>query len=231
LNKIGSVKESQSQDGTNVIVYRVFNVESGDKIEILKARRFPDSLNATSLINISKDITFQNSVIPFVTGSITTEEEINLIGFAREIEIKGSDITKFQLSKTGGGITTKAVKETQKFIDSTLYSRCAGKDYQDVLANAFPILEEKIRKKLGLDPNCIGTKLINHALNPTSGKLILGSTEAEREAIYFLFRGAMGFLRNPPAHRLVEGSDVEAFEVICLVDLLLRHLKKAKLRP
>jgi uncharacterized protein (TIGR02391 family) len=217
LNKIGSVKESQSQDGTNVIVYGVFNVESGDEIEILKARRFPDSLNATSLINIS--------------GSITTEEEINLIGFAREIEIKGSDITKFQLSKTGGGITSKAVKETQKFIDSTLYSRCAGKDYQDVLANAFPILEEKIRNKLGLGQNCIGTKLINHALNPTSGKLILGDTEAEQEAIYFLFRGAMGYLRNPHAHRLVGGSDAEAFEVMCLVDLLLRYLKKAKPRP
>jgi uncharacterized protein (TIGR02391 family) len=224
-------KKVQSQDGTNVIVYGAFTVESGDEIEIFKVRKFPDALNATSLRNISKDITFQNSVIPFVTGSITTEEEINLIGFAREIEIKGSDITKFQLSKTGGGITSKAVKETQKFIDSTLYSRCAGKDYQDVLANAFPILEEKIRNKLGLGQNCIGTKLINHALNPTSGKLILGDTEAEQEAIYFLFRGAMGYLRNPHAHRLVGGSDAEAFEVMCLVDLLLRYLKRAKPRP
>jgi len=224
-------KKVQSQDGTNVIVYGAFNVESGDEIEVLKARRFPDSLNATLLRNKSRDITFQNSAMPFVMTSIPTEEEINLIGFAQEIEIKGSDITKFQLSKTGGGITSKAIKETQKFIDSTLYSRCAGKDYQDVLANAFRILEEKIINKLGLDPNWTGKGLIDHAFNSKSGKLILGSTEAEREAIYFLFRGAIGYLRNPPAHRLVKGSDAEAFEVMCLVDLLLGLIKKAKHRP
>ncbi|MCK4734745.1 MAG: hypothetical protein KAT65_19990 [Methanophagales archaeon] len=224
-------KKVQSQDGTNVIVYGAFNVESGDEIEVLKARRFPDSLNATLLRNKSKDITFQNLAIPFVMASIPKEEEINLIGFAQEIEIKGSDITKFQLSKTGGGITSKAIKETQKFIDSTLYSSCSGKDYQDVLANAFPILEEKIINKLGLDPNLIGQKLIGHAFNPTTGKLILGNTKAEQEAIYFLFSGAMGYLRNPSAHRRIKGSDEEAFEVMCLVDLLLRHIKKAKPRP
>ena len=224
-------KKVQSQDGTNVIVYGAFDVDNGDEIEILKVRKFSDSLNATSLINKSKGINFQNSVIPFVKPNIPTEEEIKLVGFAQEIEKKGSDITKFQLSKTGGGITSKAVKETQKFIDSTLYSRCAGKDYQDVLANAFPILEEKIRNKLSLDQKLIGTRLIDHAFNPEKGKLILGDTKAEQVAIYSIFRGAIGYLRNPPAHRLIKGSDAEAFEVMCLVDLLLRYLKKAKPRP
>lgn len=223
-------KKVQSQGGTNVIVYGAFSVESGDEIEILKARKNSDFLNATFLINKSKGINFQNSTIPFVRAGIPKEEKINLIGFAQEIEIKGSDIITFQLSETGGGITYKATKGTQKFIDSTLYSRCAGKDYQDVLANAFPILEEKIRNKLSLDPNWTGRSLIDHAFSPKKGKLVLGDTKAEQEAIYFIFRGAMGYLRNPTAHRLKIGSDVEAFEVMCLVDLLLRLLKKAKPR-
>jgi len=73
--------------------------------------------------------------------------------------------------------------------------------------------------------------LIDYSLNPNAGKLTLGETTSEREAFYFLFQGSLGFLRNPPSHRLMEGeSDVETFEIIAMVDLLVRILEKAKLR-
>jgi hypothetical protein len=73
--------------------------------------------------------------------------------------------------------------------------------------------------------------LIDYAFNPDTGKLTLGETKSEREAFYFIFRGALGFLRNPPSHRITEDeSNSEAFEIICMVDLLLRIVDKAELR-
>jgi len=114
-------------------------------------------------------------------------------------------------------------------IDEKLYSRCAGKDYHDVANNAFPILEDRIRELLGVGRQWHGLKLIDYALNPDNGKLSIGDTKPEREGIYLLFRGAVGFLRNLPSHTMnVTMAKIEAHDLMCFVDLLLKFLEKAK---
>ena len=101
------------------------------------------------------------------------------------------------------------------------------------MTNAFPLLEDRIREKAGADRSCCGDKLIDFALNPESGRLILGDSAAEREGAYFLFKGAMRFLRNPPSHTLTvtvdEGRNA-AIKVMYMVDLLIKLLDKARSR-
>lgn len=150
--------------------------------------------------------------------------------YAKYIEIDGS-VVIFKLEEKAPPIVSGILRECEKFIDRKLYERCKDKDYHDVVTNAFPILEDRIRAKIGVDPSYSGQGLIDHAFNPNTGRLILGETPSERQALHLLFKGAIGFLRNPPSHRLTEDeSNIESFEIIHMIDLLLRIVDKAKLR-
>ncbi|MCP8319974.1 MAG: TIGR02391 family protein [archaeon] len=115
-------------------------------------------------------------------------------------------------------------------LDQKLTERCIGKDYHDTLSNAFPLLEDRIRNKASLDKSFCGDKLIDAAFNPERGKLVLGDTEAEKKGVYFLFKGAILYLRNPPAHSLtVDEGKSEALKIMYFVDLLLKIIEKAKI--
>ena len=114
-------------------------------------------------------------------------------------------------------------------LDPKLLARCIGKDYHDIITNAFPILEDRIRDKLSLVER--EQKLLEEAFNPQTGKLELGNSAAEREGIYFLFRGAFSFLRNPPSHSLEKGrEESDGLKVMYLVDLLLKIVEESKIK-
>ena len=206
-----------------------FQVSAGDEIEVLRGFDERDSaeVRATKIHNKTRGTVFISSV----EGTIKTRHYTPPIhGYAKTIEMQGSAVI-FELEEKAPPIVSGILRECAKFIDPKLYERCKDKDYHDVVTNAFPILEDRIRAKIGVDPSYSGRKLIDYAFNPKTGKLALGETKSEREAFYFIFQGALGFLRNPPSHRLTENeSNIEAFEIICMVDLLLRIVDKAKLR-
>jgi uncharacterized protein (TIGR02391 family) len=150
-------------------------------------------------------------------------------GYAKNIEFKGN--IYFDLVEKAPPVVAGVIRECSKFIDPTLFERCKDKDYHDVVMNAFTVLEDKIRAKIEVDPSYSGAKLIDYAFNPRDGKLTLGKTKSEHESFYFLFRGSLGFLRNPPAHRFEKDeSDIEGLEIILMVDFLLRLVDKATLR-
>lgn len=114
-------------------------------------------------------------------------------------------------------------------LDRQLIERCRDKDYHDIVSNAFSLLEDRIRHRVGADTSYYGTKLIDYAFSPKSGKLSLGDTDAEKEGAYLLFKGAMQFLRNPPAHTLTMAQDRNAgLKIIYMTDLLLKLLDKAR---
>lgn len=119
----------------------------------------------------------------------------------------------------------------RKLIDPQLFERCKDKNYHDVVTNAFTVLEERIREKINIGPKCTGFRLINHAFHCQSGKLTLGETVRERASFLLLFHGALEFLGSPHAHRFTEEENsIEAFEIICIVDFLLRLVNKSSLR-
>lgn len=207
-------------------------VFAGDEIKILrgKGKRESGEVLATKIENITRGTVFTSRV----EGVWATEMPHDFVppihGYAKTIEARGGTVI-FELEERAPPIVSGILRECAKFIDPKLYERCKDKDYHDVATNGFPILEDRIRAKIGVDPSYSGKKLIDYAFNPDTGKLTLGETQSEREAFYFIFRGALGFLRNPPSHRFTDDeSNIETFEIICMIDLLLRLVDKARLR-
>jgi uncharacterized protein (TIGR02391 family) len=209
-----------------------FQVFAGDEIEILrgKGKRENGKILATKIQNITRGTTLISRVERVLDSEMPHDFIPPIHGYARNIEMYGEG-AYFEVEEKAPPIVSGILRDCAKFIDPKLYERCKDKDYHDVVTNAFPILEDRIRAKIGVDPSYSGRKLIDYAFNPKTGKLTLGETESERESFYFIFRGALGFLRNPPSHRLTEDeSNVETFEIICMVDLLLKLVERARLR-
>ena len=208
-------------------------ISEGDEIEILRGIKYDGGydfdIRATTVRNKTRGVTFRSQIEGVMMSKMPSDLEPPLEGYAKNVEIRTN--TYFLLVEKAPPIVSGILRECAKFIDPKLYERCKDKDYHDVVTNAFPILEDRIRAKIGVDPSYSGQGLIDHAFNANTGKLILGETLSERKALHLLFKGALGFLRNPPSHRLTEDeSNIETFEIICMVDLLLRIVDKARLR-
>jgi len=205
---------------------------AGDEIEILRGfgKRESGQIQATRIRNRTRGTFFRSDVEGILQTRSPHDFTPPIHGYAKNIEMRGSGVL-FELEELAPPIVSGILRECAKFIHPKLYERSKDKDYHDVVTNAFPILEDRVRAKIGVDPSYSGQGLIDHAFNANTGKLILGETPSERKALHLLFKGALGFLRNPPSHRLTEGeSNIETFEIICMVDLLLRIVDKAKLR-
>lgn len=207
-------------------------ISSGDKIQILSGfgSRESGQIEATRIRNKTKGTYFESEVYGILSTRRPHDFDPPILGYAKYVEIHRSRVV-FELEEKAPPIVSGILRECEKFIDQKLYERCKDKDYHDVVTNAFPILEDRIRKKIGVDPSYSGQRLIDHVFHPNTGKLILGKIPSERQALHLLFKGAIGFLRNPPSHRLEEDeSNIESFEIILMIDLLLRIVDKAKLR-
>jgi hypothetical protein len=95
---------------------------------------------------------------------------------------------------------------------------CVNKNYRDTANNAFPLVEDRLRLKLGVDRGRSGNDLVDYAFNTTSGKLLVGNSSSEQEGVLLLFKGVF-----PPAHTLgiEEGRDAAQS---------LKIIEKARLR-
>jgi uncharacterized protein (TIGR02391 family) len=104
--------------------------------------------------------------------------------------------------------------------------------YIDAIRRAGVVLEERLRKTIGGDgPERFksGKELVDYALTPKSGKLVISDHPGEQEGVRMLFRGALQFVRNPPGHKKVQYSESEAHKAILLIDYLLTLLKQTRL--
>jgi hypothetical protein len=106
------------------------------------------------------------------------------------------------------------------------------KYYIDAIRRASVVLETRLKEAVGATKGDMeyGTGLVSYALNKESGKLIISSHPAEQEGVHLLFLGAFAFVRNPPAHKKIEYTEVEAWQVISLIDYLLSLLGQARPR-
>ena len=207
-------------------------VVAGDEIKILRGEgnRESGQILATRIENVTRGTIFKSSVEGIWATQMPHDFIPPIHGYAKNIEMRRGAVS-FILEEKAPPIVSDILRQCARFIDPKLYERCKDKDYHDIVTNAFPILEDRIRAKIGVGPSYSGQKLIDHAFNPKTGRLILGKIPGEQEAVHLLFKGAIGFLRNPPSHSLTEDeSNIEAFEIICMVDLLFRVVDKAQLR-
>jgi uncharacterized protein (TIGR02391 family) len=122
--------------------------------------------------------------------------------------------------------------------DEELQNDCAEllenqKYYINAIRSAGLVLEVRLRKTIGGDgPEKFkeGVKLVDYALQKDSGRLIISEHPAEQEGVHMLFRGATQFVRNPPSHKKLQYTELEARQAVGLIDYLLSLLRQAKPR-
>jgi uncharacterized protein (TIGR02391 family) len=101
--------------------------------------------------------------------------------------------------------------------------------YEDTIFNATKTIEDEIRRFIGADEESLGTKLISEALTGDNPRLVLSTIKAEQEGAHALFRGVIGWLKNPRSHRFLDTDDrTAAFEALAFASSLMRMLDAAK---
>ena len=229
---------SKKESVTKVIWDADLHVSKGDEIEILSGIIDVDNVGnvyAFELRNITKG---RREIREIIRGNMFAQKspeqfKPSIHGIVKNIFVSPSG-TWFELEDITvlGNDLNKLIKETDAFLDKEIIEKCLHKkDAEDIITSAFRILEERIRTKIGEGYDKCGLELLTDAFHPKTGRLIFGKSPAEQEALLLLYRGSIGFLRNPPSHRFVDDySKFEIFEIVVHVNLLLTILDKCKTR-
>ncbi|MDH2402407.1 TIGR02391 family protein [Bradyrhizobium sp. SSUT18] len=94
--------------------------------------------------------------------------------------------------------------------------------YDVAVVQAFKLVEVAVRSAAELSEDLTGQKLMREAFHPEKGPLRDKlAPSGERQALMELFSGAFGLARNPPSHRDVAISRVEAAQLIGFASYLL----------
>jgi uncharacterized protein (TIGR02391 family) len=102
--------------------------------------------------------------------------------------------------------------------------------YETAVRNAYVFLETQLRNEVSMlaEPGDTASKLIGKAFDPERGPLNLGTDKGEKSGVLNLYQGAFSAIRNPVSHKYGKVyTKEEAFEHICLADLLVKILRQA----
>jgi Protein of unknown function (Hypoth_ymh) len=120
--------------------------------------------------------------------------------------------------------------------DDEMRRRCsdllsAPDSFDRVINQATVILEDRIRKKAGVDAPLTGAQLVNQVLNSDLARTVLklSDDEGEHRGFCDICRGLMAAFRNPTHHQISErfGRE-EALKVCASIDNILRVIDGAK---
>lgn len=103
--------------------------------------------------------------------------------------------------------------------------------YDGAILEAFKRVEIAVRDAAGFPASDIGISLMRAAfkVDPPGPLTDAYAERGEKEALGHLFAGAMGYLKNPHSHRIVNVDEIsEAVEVIMFASHLLRIVDSRK---
>jgi len=105
-------------------------------------------------------------------------------------------------------------------------------DYDTAIFQAFKEVEIRVRRKAKLSNSFYGVDLIKEAFRPQDGLLTdKKAVPSERNALFNLFMGSIGYFKNPPSHRDINpDSPGEAVEIIFFANYLLRLVGNCRLK-
>jgi hypothetical protein len=165
-------------------------------------------------------------------GILGHAEPVPLLVAAEAAE-RPSQAAKMVTVTTGAGVVSIDL------IDQELRSRCLDlfNNFSDegpttrfdtIVAEATRILEDRIRKISGLGPDSAGLDLVSTAFGGKSPRLRVSGHSPEQEGIHHLFRGVVGFIRNPVHHRLEKIEKERAVQIVGFIDYLLHVAASAE---
>ncbi len=93
------------------------------------------------------------------------------------------------------------------------------KPYSKEIDHAIKILEEFIRKKMGLDETFYGRGLIEEA---NRKGIFKRKNKGEEQGLYFLYSSAILWLRNSGGHKRRTSGKEECFKIILFMDYLIK---------
>lgn len=154
-------------------------------------------------------------------------------GIFPPISLDSEDIDWAGIASSGQPPSAPKRPATQYNLHSKIAARCeshflAG-NYDDAIFNAMKAVEEELRQRIKADPSHVGVILISKAFNTKTPMLLFpAGTEAEKEALYALFRGAIGMFKNPISHRFVGHHDPDkTYEILAFASLLMRIIEES----
>ncbi len=98
------------------------------------------------------------------------------------------------------------------------------------LDDAATILEDRIRNVAGLQKSDIGQRLIDKALNPSNGVLVISEVANEQEGYWKLYDGFLKAIKNPTSHRRIKITKKEVMQIIEFADFLIGLLQRSRQR-
>jgi uncharacterized protein (TIGR02391 family) len=131
------------------------------------------------------------------------------------------------------GVQLQEIIKNGKIISTCQDDFDSGK-YEKAIFSAYKLVEEEVRVKAGLSESDYGVSLITKALHPDKGVLSIPQCKLvnEQEAVYNLFKGALGFFKNPSSHRTVNYNEpLITIEILAFAELLLKILSTAQVKP
>lgn len=114
-----------------------------------------------------------------------------------------------------------------ELFDDTIVSLIVDNHCSSAVFEAFKYVESVVRLKGKYAKTEKGVPLMRKAFNKDNGPLIDTEwTDAEKEAIVQLFAGAIGFIKNPSSHHMINIDKEQALEMLNFAHYLLRILSK-----
>lgn len=102
---------------------------------------------------------------------------------------------------------------------------------QAALAQAFTVMEQRLKEKIGGETKNYGRDLINEAYQGETSKLVFVSDGKDRTSqLRDLMAGAYSLLRNPRHHTIIDDDEHTALAIFSLTGLLLNFVDASELR-
>ena len=112
-----------------------------------------------------------------------------------------------------------------ELFDDSIVSLMVDNHCSAAVFEAFKYIESTVREKGKYNKTEKGVPLMRKAFNKENGMLINSEwTDAEKEAVVQLFAGAIGFMKNPSSHHMIDIDKGRALEMLNFAHYLLRVL-------
>lgn len=145
---------------------------------------------------------------------------------------KNYDIARIQLDKLKSIYELLLLDDSQNFEQNNIWNYLPEnvvalfkhEHYSEAVFEAFKYIEDQVRKKSSLEDK-YGTDLMRKAFHCEDGILTNKKLpNAERQSQMELFSGAIGFIKNPKSHKVIELTQNKANELLHFANYLLRIL-------